>query len=72
MGRLHEIVKKGEESNFFFIHLEDIEDIKNKLLNIILHGLPMRFRFDPIFRDIETLTAINMSEISTHSINNML
>ncbi len=48
MGRLPEIVKKGEESDFFFIHSEDIEDMKNKLLNIILYRLPMKFGFDPI------------------------
>ncbi|MGP1928982.1 MAG: ATP-dependent DNA helicase, partial [Arsenophonus sp. NC-WZS1-MAG3] len=71
MGRLPEIVKKGEESDFFFIHSEDIEDMKNKLLNIILHRLPMRFGFDPI-RDIQVLTAMNRGGIGAHSINDML
>ncbi|MGP1947485.1 MAG: SF1B family DNA helicase RecD2, partial [Arsenophonus sp. NC-PG7-MAG3] len=71
MGRLPEIVKKGEESDFFFIHSEDIEDMKNKLLNIILYRLPMKFGFDPI-RDIQVLTAMNRGEIGAHSINNML
>ncbi len=71
MGRLPEIVKKGEESDFFFIHSDDTEDMKNKLLNIILHRLPMKFGFDPI-RDIQVLTAMNRGEIGAHSINNML
>ncbi|WP_334473086.1 SF1B family DNA helicase RecD2 [Arsenophonus sp. PmNCSU2021_1] len=71
MGRFPEIVKKGEESDFFFIHSEDIEDIKNKLLNIILHRLPMRFGFDPV-RDIQVLTAMNRGGIGAHSINDML
>lgn len=71
MGRFPEIVKKGEESDFFFINSEDIEDIKNKLLNIILHRLPMRFGFDPV-RDIQVLTAMNRGGIGAHSINDIL
>ncbi|MFP3029380.1 MAG: ATP-dependent RecD-like DNA helicase [Arsenophonus sp.] len=71
MGRFPEIAKKGEESDFFFIHSENIEDIKNKLLNIILHRLPLRFGFDPV-RDIQVLTAMNRGGIGAHSINEML
>ncbi|MGP1925122.1 MAG: ATP-dependent DNA helicase, partial [Arsenophonus sp. NEOnobi-MAG3] len=71
MGRFPEIVKKGQESDFFFIHSKNIEDIKNKLLNIILHRLPMRFGFDPV-RDIQVLTAMNRGGIGAHSINELL
>lgn len=70
-GRIPDVTKKGEESDFFFINAESPEEIKDKLLNIILRKLPDRFGFEPV-KDIQVLTPMNRGGIGAHSINEIL
>lgn len=70
-GRLPDVIQKGENSDFFFITAETPEEIKAKLLNIVLCRLPARFGFDPV-RDIQILTPMNRGGTGTYSLNNVL
>lgn len=70
-GRLPDVTQKGESSDFFFITAETPEEIKAKLLNIVLCRLPARFGFDPV-RDIQILTPMNRGGTGTHSLNTVL
>jgi exodeoxyribonuclease V alpha subunit len=70
-GRIPDVTKRGEESDFFFINAESPEEIKDKLLNIILRKLPDRFGFEPV-KDIQVLTPMNRGGIGAHSINEIL
>ncbi|MEN3262672.1 ATP-dependent RecD-like DNA helicase [Sodalis endosymbiont of Spalangia cameroni] len=70
-GRVPDVTQKGETSDFFFITAETPEEIKAKLLNIVLCRLPARFGFDPV-RDIQILTPMNRGGTGTHSLNNVL
>lgn len=70
-GRVPDVTQKGENSDFFFITAETPEEIKAKLLNIVLCRLPARFGFDPV-RDIQILTPMNRGGTGTHSLNNVL
>ncbi|MFT4465954.1 MAG: ATP-dependent DNA helicase [Sodalis sp. (in: enterobacteria)] len=70
-GRVPDVTQKGETSDFFFIAAETPEEIKAKLLNIVLCRLPARFGFDPV-RDIQILTPMNRGGTGTHSLNNVL
>lgn len=70
-GRVPNVTKKGEANDFFFITAETPEEIKDKLLNIVLCHLPARFGFNPV-RDIQILTPMNRGETGTYSLNNVL
>lgn len=70
-GCVPEVTQKGAVSDFFFINADTPEEIKAKLLNIVLFRLPARFGFDPI-KDIQILTPMNRGRIGTHSLNSLL
>lgn len=70
-GHVPDVSQRGESSDFFFINAETPEEIKAKLLNIVLYRLHARFGFDPI-RDIQILTPMNRGGTGTHSLNHIL
>lgn len=70
-GRMPDVTNNGESSDFLFITADTIEDIKDKLLNFVLHRLPTQFGFDPV-KDIQILTPMNRGGMGTHNLNNIL
>ncbi|CUX96934.1 SF1B family DNA helicase RecD2 [Candidatus Doolittlea endobia] len=70
-GHVPNVTNKEGISDFFFISAETAEEITDKLLNVVLCRLPLRFGFDPV-KDIQILTPMNRGGVGAHSLNNIL
>ena len=54
--------------DFYFVPASDEDDIRSKLLEIVLKRIPYRFGFDPL-KDIQVLTPMNRGGLGTKSLN---
>lgn len=54
--------------DFYFVPASDEDDIRSKLLEIVLKRIPSRFGLDPL-RDIQVLTPMNRGGLGTKSLN---
>ena len=60
---------EGEElTDFYFVPAGEQEDIRTKLLEVVLKRIPAKFGFDPV-RDIQVLTPMNRGGLGTISLN---
>lgn len=59
---------KSAVTDFYVIPVDDVDQIQDKLLQVVKHRIPKRFGFDPI-QDIQVLTAMNRGGIGSRSLN---
>ncbi len=57
--------------DFFFVPAEEPEDIRQKLLEVVLKRIPAKFGLDSV-RDIQVLTPMNRGGLGTVSLNALL
>ena len=69
-GQLPEL-KATRDSDFFFIHAADADEIRDTIVQLAHTRLPARYQFDPI-HDIQVLTPMNRHLLGTHSLNEAL
>jgi exodeoxyribonuclease V alpha subunit len=68
-GRMPNLnVKKGSETDFYFVEAHDPEDAVIKIIEIVKNRLPRRFKFDAI-QDIQLLCPMNRGGIGARSLN---
>ncbi len=58
----------NELDDFYFVPSGEQEDIRTKLLEVVLKRIPLRFGFDPL-RDIQVLTPMNRGGLGTNALN---
>lgn len=61
-------VKKGEETDFYFVEAHDPDDAVTKIIEIVKNRLPKRFGFDSS-QDIQVLCPMNRGGIGARSLN---
>lgn len=63
------LAHKGEAlTDFYVIHCEEVENIKDKLLDLVCKRIPATFKVDPI-QDIQVLTPTKRGSLGTVSLN---
>ena len=61
--------QEGDElTDFYFVPAAEQEDIRRKLLEVVLKRIPHRFGFDPV-RDIQVLVPMNRGGLGTNALN---
>lgn len=55
-------------TDFYFVPAGEPEDIRMKLLEVVLKRIPVKFGFDPV-RDIQVLTPMNRGGLGTNALN---
>lgn len=61
--------KEGKElADFYFVPAGEQEDIRAKLLEVVVKRIPARFGFDPV-RDVQVLTPMNRGGLGTIALN---
>lgn len=63
--------KQQDLSDFYFIPVNEPEDICEKLVRIVTQRLPARFKLDPV-KDIQVLTPMNRGGLGSRSLNIIL
>ena len=69
-GQLPDL-KATRDSDFFFIHAADADEIRDTIVQLAHTRLPARYRLDPI-HDIQVLTPMNRHLLGTQSLNEAL
>ncbi len=67
-GELPLDFERGELSDFYFVPAAEQEDIRSKLLEVVLKRIPARFGLDPV-RDIQVLTPMHRGGLGTNALN---
>ena len=57
-GQMPEVPKAGEESDFYFVEIDDPEEGVPKIIQMIKERMPRRFGLDPM-KDIQVLCPMN-------------
>jgi exodeoxyribonuclease V alpha subunit len=63
--------KKEKDSDFFFIDLEEKEDVLNEIVNLVSNRLPKTYPFDPIDQ-IQVLSPMRKGILGTENLNTAL
>ena len=58
-------------TDFYFVPAGEPEDIRMKLLEVVLKRIPVKFGFDPV-KDIQVLTPMNRGGLGTNALNTAL
>jgi exodeoxyribonuclease V alpha subunit len=61
-GRMPEPPKAGEESDFYFVEIDDPEEGVPKIIQMIQERMPRRFGLDPM-KDIQVLCPMKLQEV---------
>ncbi len=61
----------GGAGDFFFVSAETPEDVIRKMLDLVAHRIPSRFRFNPM-TDIQVLTPMRRNELGSENLNTLL
>lgn len=67
-GKMPLNVEDDRLTDFYFVPAAEQEDIRRKLLEVVLKRIPHRFGFDPV-RDIQVLTPMNRGGLGTNALN---
>ncbi|HZA94381.1 MAG TPA: ATP-dependent RecD-like DNA helicase, partial [Gemmatimonadales bacterium] len=70
-GQMPEPIKKGEESDFYFVEIADPEDGVSKLIDMVRERIPRRFGLDPL-KDIQVLCPMNRGVLGARNLNHEL
>ncbi|WP_445504579.1 SF1B family DNA helicase RecD2 [Microvirga sp. G4-2] len=67
-GQVPEPPKAGEESDFYFVEIDDPADGVPKIINMIKERIPRRFGLDPM-KDIQVLCPMNRGVLGARNLN---
>ncbi|HEV7251904.1 MAG TPA: ATP-dependent RecD-like DNA helicase [Mesorhizobium sp.] len=67
-GQMPEWLKRGEQSDFFFVEAKDPEDGAAKVVEIVAERIPKRFGLDAI-RDVQVLCPMQRGAMGARSLN---
>ncbi|MFC1460250.1 ATP-dependent RecD-like DNA helicase [Microvirga arabica] len=67
-GRMPEPPKAGEESDFYFVEINDPEEGVPKIIQMIKERMPRRFGLDPM-KDIQVLCPMNRGVLGARNLN---
>lgn len=70
-GQIPESPKPGEDSDFYFIGINEPEQGIAKIIEMIKERIPKRFGFDPV-QDIQVLCPMNRGVLGAHNLNHEL
>jgi len=70
-GPMPEPLRKGEESDFYFVEIADPEEGVSKLIEMVRERIPRRFRLDPL-KDIQVLCPMNRGVLGARNLNHEL
>ena len=60
--------RKGDETDFYYLTVEEPEELFSKLMAVVTRRLPERFGFDPV-KDIQVLAPMNRGGLGARSLN---
>jgi exodeoxyribonuclease V alpha subunit len=67
-GQMPEVPKAGEDSDFFFVEINDPEEGVPKIIQMIKERMPRRFGLDPM-KDIQVLCPMNRGVLGARNLN---
>ena len=67
-GQMPELPKAGEESDFYFVEINDPEEGVPKIIQMIKERMPRRFGLDPM-KDIQVLCPMNRGVLGARNLN---
>ncbi len=67
-GLMPERANSKENSDFYFIPASTPEAVYDRLLEVVTHRIPRRFRLDPV-RDVQVLTPMNRGGLGARQLN---
>src|SRR5215207_495841 len=70
-GQMPEPIKRGEESDFYFVEIADPEEGVSKLIEIVTNRIPRRFGLDPT-RDVQVLCPMQRGVLGARNLNHEL
>ncbi len=70
-GRLPELSASEELTDFYFVELNEPEEIQDMLVRLVKERIPARFGFNPQ-SDIQVLTPMNRSVLGARNLNQVL
>jgi exodeoxyribonuclease V alpha subunit len=67
-GLLPERPAPGEDSDFYLVYAKTPEEVRERLLEVVIQRIPRRFGLDPV-REVQVLTPMNRGPLGAHSLN---
>jgi len=67
-GLIPKIPEGREESDFYFVEAQEPEEATRKILEVVQHRIPQRFRLNPL-KDIQVLCPMNRGSIGARAMN---
>lgn len=67
-GKMPDLTRAEEGSDFYFVDASDPEDAARKVLAVVSERIPRRFGMDPV-RDVQVLCPMNRGGVGTRSLN---
>lgn len=67
-GQLPDLDRPAEDSDFYFVHVEEPEAAVSRIIELVKSRIPRRFGLDPI-RDVQVLCPMNRGGIGARSLN---
>ncbi|OQX34321.1 MAG: hypothetical protein B0D91_12735 [Oceanospirillales bacterium LUC14_002_19_P2] len=67
-GQSPKPTRKGDETDFYYLTVEEPEELFSKLMAVVTRRLPERFGFDPV-KDIQVLAPMNRGGLGARSLN---
>src|SRR5215203_910601 len=67
-GKMPEVPKAGEDSDFFFVEINDPEEGVAKIIQMIQERMPRRFGLDPM-KDVQVLCPMNRGVLGARNLN---
>src|SRR5215203_5883779 len=67
-GQMPEVPKAGEDSDFFFVEINDPEEGVAKIIQMIQERMPRRFGLDPM-KDVQVLCPMNRGVLGARNLN---
>jgi exodeoxyribonuclease V alpha subunit len=67
-GQMPEVPKAGEDSDFFFVEINDPEEGVPKIIQMIKERMPRRFGLDPM-KDVQVLCPMNRGVLGARNLN---
>lgn len=67
-GQLPDLDRPAEDSDFYFVHVEEPEAAVSRVIELVKSRIPRRFGLDPI-RDVQVLCPMNRGGIGARSLN---
>ena len=70
-GQMPQLQQQGEDSDFFFIERDELENIQSTILELVKERIPRKLRIDPIL-DVQVLSPMNRGSLGARAMNVLL